>query len=107
MSFQLPLPRRTTSHALRISAIIPVLNEAECIAEVIREFRKLRRPDGSALLSDIIVADNGSTDGSGAIALRAGALVVNVPIAGYGRACCEAAKVSSSDAFLYIDGDGA
>lgn len=96
-----------SSRALRVSAIIPVRNEAACIAQVVSEFRALRRADGTALLAEIIVADNGSTDTSGDIALRAGALVVAVPIAGYGRACWEAAKVSASDAFLYVDGDGA
>ncbi len=58
----------------RISVIIPALNEAASIGLVIRDI-----PPG--LVSEIIVVDNGSTDGTAEIARQAGARIVHEPIA--------------------------
>jgi glycosyltransferase involved in cell wall biosynthesis len=67
-----------------ISVVIPCLNEAETLDECIRIARRgLEATPGT---SEIIVADNGSTDGSQEIARRAGATVVQVSGRGYGSA---------------------
>lgn len=67
-----------------VSVVIPCLNEAETIAIVIREAREAL--DRSGIDGEIVVGDNGSTDGSRDIAARAGARVVAVPDRGYGAA---------------------
>jgi glycosyltransferase involved in cell wall biosynthesis len=67
-----------------LSIIMPCLNEAEtlglCIAKA-QEFLKR-----SCVAGEIVVADNGSTDGSQEIAQGLGAVVVQVPVRGYGAA---------------------
>jgi glycosyltransferase involved in cell wall biosynthesis len=67
-----------------LSVVIPCLNEAETIEIVVREARQAL--DGSGIAGEIIVADNGSTDGSQELARRLGARVVPVSARGYGNA---------------------
>jgi glycosyltransferase involved in cell wall biosynthesis len=85
----------------RISVIIPALNEAESIGQVVAEMPW-------ALITECIVVDNGSTDSTGQIARAAGARVVESP-RGYGAACWagSVAADTSSDILVYMDGDGA
>jgi glycosyltransferase involved in cell wall biosynthesis len=70
--------------AVEVSVVMPCLNEADtlevCIAKAQRALREHH------LSGEIIVADNGSTDGSQAIARRMGARVVDVQARGYGNA---------------------
>jgi glycosyltransferase involved in cell wall biosynthesis len=69
---------------LGISIVIPCLNEAETIAKAVAEAR--RGVEESGWPGEVVVADNGSTDGSQAIATAGGARVVPVPARGYGAA---------------------
>ena len=92
---------------LRVTAIVPARNEAECIAIVVHGLIGQRDAQGQALLFEVLVVDNGSTDGTGDIARRCGARVLEVAQAGYGRACWEAAQASVGDVLLFVDGDGA
>ena len=64
--------------------MIPCLNESETLEVVIREARE--GLDRGGLAGEILVADNGSTDGSRELAERAGARVVPVASRGYGSA---------------------
>lgn len=84
----------------RISVIIPALNEAESIAQVVGEMPWDQ-------IAECIVVDNGSTDGTAKIAAAAGARVVGSP-RGYGAACKAGADASlaTSDILLFMDGDG-
>ncbi len=67
-----------------LSIVMPCLNEAETLEICIEKaFAFLKRSNVSG---EVIVADNGSSDGSQDIAQRCGARVVNVPIRGYGAA---------------------
>ena len=86
--------------ASRVAAVIPTLNEAESIAGVIAAL-----PRG--IVGDIIVADSGSTDGTAAIAIAAGARVVSLRERGYGAACAAGAAAAGGDVVLFLDGDGA
>ena len=69
---------------LEVSVVMPCLNEAETVGTCIEKARRaLRELD---VAGEIVVADNGSTDGSQAIAARMGARVVPVDVKGYGSA---------------------
>jgi glycosyltransferase involved in cell wall biosynthesis len=75
-------PRKAS--ALEVSVVIPCLNEADTLEACIA---KAQRALGEHRISgEIIVADNGSTDGSQAIATRMGARLVHVEAKGYGNA---------------------
>lgn len=69
---------------LELTILMPCLNEAETIARCIEkahDFLRRARVEG-----EVLIADNGSSDGSPAIAERLGARVVRVPARGYGSA---------------------
>jgi hypothetical protein len=70
--------------AVEISVVLPCLNEAETLEACIREAQQGIRDAGVS--GEIIVADNGSSDGSLDIAERLGVRVVNVKARGYGSA---------------------
>ena len=70
--------------AVELSVVLPCLNEAETLETCVRKARSSIARQGIA--GEVIVADNGSTDGSQEIALRSGARVVDVPVRGYGAA---------------------
>jgi glycosyltransferase involved in cell wall biosynthesis len=79
------LGRDTAGDALPvISVVMPCLNEARtvatCVAKAISWFER------AGIRGEVVIADNGSTDGSREIALAAGARVVPVPERGYGAA---------------------
>jgi len=75
-------PRKAS--ALEVSVVMPCLNEADTLEACIA---KAQRALGEHRISgEIIVADNGSTDGSQAIATRMGARLVHVEAKGYGNA---------------------
>jgi glycosyltransferase involved in cell wall biosynthesis len=69
---------------LELTIVIPCLNEAETLAQVIDRARRFLNAYDVA--GEVLVADNGSTDGSTAIAIGAGARVVPVAERGYGAA---------------------
>ncbi len=70
--------------ALELSIVMPCLNEAETLEICIRKAQNSLRENH--LFGEVIVADNGSTDGSQAIAERLGARVVSIACKGYGSA---------------------
>ena len=80
-----------------VDVILPVLDEQAAIAEVL-----CRMPAGYRA----IVADNGSTDASAAIAARHGALVVCEPHRGFGAACAAGLARAESDVVCFMDCDG-
>jgi hypothetical protein len=69
---------------LELSVVLPCLNEAETLATCIRKAQASLTALGVA--GEVVVADNGSADGSQGIAEGLGARVVNVPVRGYGAA---------------------
>jgi glycosyltransferase involved in cell wall biosynthesis len=73
-----------TEDGLELSVVMPCLNEADTVATCIEKAQRALREHHIA--GEIIVADNGSTDDSRAIAERLGARVVPVAAKGYGNA---------------------
>src|SRR5262247_3282787 len=77
--------QRLVEHsAPELTVLMPCLNEAQTIGVCIRKARACI--DRLRLNAEIVIADNGSTDGSQEIAEREGARVVAVPERGYGAA---------------------
>ena len=76
--------RRGMLHGVEVSVVIPCLNEANslayCVDKTIKAFRE------AGLSGEVVVADNGSTDGSIQIAEERGARVIRVAERGYGAA---------------------
>ena len=84
---------------VKISVVIPALNEEQAIADVVASVPKDR-------ITQIIVVDNGSIDGTAACAKAAGAEVIHEPRRGYGSACLSGAKAArGSDIIVFLDGD--
>jgi glycosyltransferase involved in cell wall biosynthesis len=89
---------------LELSIVMPCLNEAKTLAGCIDEAKNAIKDAG--LLGEVIVADNGSNDGSGQIAIDSGARVVEVPAKGYGRALQGGMAASRGEFILMGDCDG-
>jgi glycosyltransferase involved in cell wall biosynthesis len=84
---------------LRVSVIIPTHNEAGAIAKVLADIP----PD---LVTEVIVVDSNSTDGTPKIAERGGARVIFEQRRGYGQACLTGlANADSPDVVVFLDGD--
>jgi len=86
---------------MKISVVIPALNEEEPIADVVRGCLATSLPE------EVIVVDNSSTDQTAERARAAGARVVHAP-RGYGRACAAGVQAVSADCdiVVFLDGDG-
>lgn len=91
----------TSGKAARVSVVIPALNEEEPIGEVVRAIPR-------AVVGEVLVVDNGSTDATAERARAAGARVVSEPRSGYGRACQAgiAALTPDCEIIAFLDGDG-
>jgi glycosyltransferase involved in cell wall biosynthesis len=86
---------------VRVSVVIPALDEAEPIGDVVRAIPR-------EIASEVVVVDNGSTDATAEVAREAGARVVAEPNRGYGRACRAGVEAVSADCEIiaFLDGDG-
>jgi glycosyltransferase involved in cell wall biosynthesis len=86
-----------------LSVVLPCLDEAEtlaiCITKAQRAMKEL------AVDGEVIVADNGSADGSQEIARRLGARVIDVPVKGYGSALLSGIAAARSEFVVMADAD--
>lgn len=81
-----------------IGVVIPAQNEAGAIAKVLHDI--------PPWVDRIVVADNGSTDKTVAIAESNGAVIAREPVPGYGAACLKGiAAVGNVDIIVFLDGD--
>jgi glycosyltransferase involved in cell wall biosynthesis len=89
--------------AVRISVVIPCLNEAESIGQCVNAAQGVL--DEHGLDGEVLVVDNGSEDGSGTLARLAGARVVDEPRRGYGSAYLAGFAAARGDYIVMIDAD--
>lgn len=89
---------------LRIAVVLPALNEAGAIVEVVGRLLRQR----AVPLRAVIVVDNGSSDGTGDLARASGATVVREARRGYGSACYAGLLAAAdSDILVLMDADAA
>src|SRR5262245_19691532 len=89
--------------AVEFSIVMPCLNEAETLGACIQKaLRSLREND---VAGEIIIADNGSTDGSREIATQLGARVIPVSEKGYGSALMGGIKAARGAYVIMGDAD--
>ena len=91
-------------HNVELTILMPCLDEAETLARCIDEARGFLAR--SNLDGEIVIADNGSTDGSIGIALSRGARVVRVQARGYGAALLEGIRAAHGTYVIMGDSDG-
>jgi glycosyltransferase involved in cell wall biosynthesis len=89
--------------AMELSIVMPCLNEAETLESCIRKAQSYLRRSG--VCGEIVIGDNGSTDGSQEIAARLGARVIHIPIRGYGAALYGAITASHGRFCIMGDSD--
>src|SRR5437660_464542 len=84
---------------VRVSVIIPTHNEAQAIGRVLADLP-------SNLVTEVIVVDSNSTDGTPDLARKTGAQVIQEPRRGYGRACLTGlSNTQNPDVVVFLDGD--
>ncbi len=88
---------------IELSILMPCLNEAETLEKCIRKAQAYLKQSG--VKGEIVIGDNGSTDGSQEIATRCGARVVKIPVRGYGAALYGAAQAARGRYCIMGDSD--
>jgi len=87
-----------------VSVIIPTHNEAQAIGRVLADLSLADLPPN--FVTEVIVVDSNSNDGTPEIAARMGARVIQEPRRGYGRACLTGMGAANSpDVVVFLDGD--
>ena len=89
---------------LEVSILMPCLNEAETLVACIQEAQNVLITN--QIKGEVLVADNGSTDGSIALAEQAGARIVRVEARGYGNAIMGGIEAATGEYVLVGDADG-
>jgi hypothetical protein len=82
---------------LKITVVIPCLNEEQGIERVLR-----RMPE---FVDEVIVVDNASTDRTADVARSLGAIVIHEDVRGYGRSYKKGFSMASGDIIVTLDGD--
>ncbi len=95
--------RNPQGSGIELSVVMPCLNEADTLETCIRKAARAMEEQGIA--GEVVVADNGSTDGSQEIARRCGARVVPVSARGYGSALMGGIKASRGRFVVMGDAD--
>ena len=91
------------SRSPELSFVIPCLNEAETLEECIRAAQECIQRYG--MEAEVVVSDNGSSDGSREIAVRCGARLVDAPQRGYGSALMAGFDAARGELLIMGDAD--
>ena len=84
---------------MRVSVVIPTYNEAQSIGRVLADLP-------ADIVTEVLVVDSNSSDGTPEIASKMGARVIHEPRRGYGRACLTGlAAATHPDVVVFLDGD--
>jgi len=84
---------------VRVSVVIPTHNEAQAIGRVLSDLPR-------DIVTEVIVVDSNSSDGTPHLAKTMGARVIEEPRRGYGRACLTGlANTQNPDVVVFLDGD--
>src|SRR5271168_5199430 len=93
------------NHAsLELTILMPCLNEAETVVTCVRKARDFLKRTG--IVGEVLVADNGSTDGSPELAREAGARIVRIANKGYGSALLGGIDAARGRFVIMADADG-
>lgn len=103
MTYTADVPPQSEPEPVEVSIVIPCLNEADtierCVEKAVRAMREAN------IKGEVVVADNGSTDGSQALAERQGARVVPIAKRGYGNALMGGIEASRGKYVIMGDAD--
>jgi Glycosyl transferase family 2 len=88
---------------MELTILMPCLNEAETVATCVRKARSFLTRTG--IEGEVLVADNGSSDGSPQLARDAGARVVEIPKKGYGNALIGGIDAATGRYVIMADAD--
>lgn len=94
---------KPASEQIELSVVMPCLNEKLTVGTCVRKALATLRTTG--IRGEVIVADNGSTDGSQDLAEASGARVVNVMAKGYGNALMGGIMAANGEYVLMADAD--
>lgn len=88
---------------MELTILMPCLNEAATIVRCVEKARRFL--EGAAIAGEVLISDNGSTDGSAAMAQAAGARVIHAPERGYGAALRAGIAAARGDYVIMGDAD--
>lgn len=92
----------TAKPPLKVSIILPAKNEAKSLPDVLEKLRELAAPNW-----EIVVVDDGSSDGTPEVCAAEGARVVSHPYSmGNGAAVKTGARAAAGDVLVFMDADG-
>jgi glycosyltransferase involved in cell wall biosynthesis len=94
---------QSRAEEIELTVVLPCLNEAETVATCVGKAKRWLHDAG--VDGEVVVADNGSTDGSGELAEAAGARVVNVRRKGYGNALISGIRAARGTYVIMADAD--
>jgi glycosyltransferase involved in cell wall biosynthesis len=97
------MPDASNNGELELTIVMPCLNEAETLETCIRKAQSFL--EKNSIRGEVLIGDNGSTDGSQEIARRCGGRVVDVPVRGYGAALFHATLAAQSKYVIMGDSD--